>query len=647
MTPRILERSLLAISKLARKHSGPVILGAIILFLLCLAYSWRSLEFQTSREDLISPNDILYDVYQRYIQEFPRTHDTVVVVEGSTAARRREFIDHFAQVLGSEPEHFYAVFPRVELPFLRSQALMFLPDSELAQLVDALKRAEPFLDSLSQQKKLEKILGELPTQNSSTRANTMEAMLPFLNGIFQELSRSVESRGRSAYQSPWGEVLFSEHSEELEQAFGNQTSSTSYHTLDRGRTHILPFRLVEAHSDIIARLRQLLVTASQSYPDLQLGLTGETLLEFDEMQSSGQDSHRSAVFSIILVSLLFAISFRQLTRPCMAIFCLALAVGWTLGFTTFAIGHLNLLTISFATILIGLGIDFGIHLLFRYEEEFQRCLDTDEALDSALLGTGSDIIIGALSTATAFWAVSFTDFKGVAELGVIAGFGVIFCLLATLVVLPALISRLDRKRRHKKKSMSAQPQTLGKIENHLLGYAPWVLGLTVLFALIATPSVLSIGYDYNLLRLQDPSLDSVQTELSLIKKGGNTILFSVAVVDDLNEAREKKKAFEALSAVSKVEVISDLFPEKTRAKRQLLRELDTLLRDLKLHSHESQSKIALDARQLKKLGRGFESLNELFDLEKSRLLRHPKPAIKQAALKFEKQKANSSVSLKC
>lgn len=636
MTSTHLERVLLATAKTARRHPWTVIALAVLLFVASLGLSWGFLKFETDRDDLISSKDSLYDSQERFLKEFPQSDDVVVMVEGGDRHRREAFVDLLADLLRKQPKSFYAVFPKVELPFLTRQALLFLSESELKELVHSVEEARPFLKSLGDAGGLETLFHQFEAHSGMAGDTALAPLLPFLNGVFHELERSVDSRGREPYHSPWGNVLFSKDSQELAQAT-DQAATSFYHTVDQGRTHLLLLRLVDREPGTIDKLRKTVDRAGKAFPELTVGITGEPLLEYDEMVSSERDSHNSAVLSLIFVAILFSVTFRQVARPLAAILCLALAVGWTVGFTTIAIGHLNLLTISFATILIGLGIDFSIHLLFRYEEEFQRLGDTDQALDQAILATGSDITIGALSTAVAFWAVGFTDFKGVSEIGIISGTGVMLCLAASLVVLPALITLMDRKRQfHPGDAIPLGSRILmAQTEAGLLRKSKWVLIAAALFVVLGWPEAIKVGFDYNLLRLQDPTLQSVQTELSMIKKGGNTVLFSVAVAPDIESARAMKEKFERLPSVDRVESISDLFPVRTAGKVEALGRLHDLVADIPTGQRGDQE--SLSGKKLERMGEGFESLNKLFENEKVRLFHHPDRQVREAAKLFQER----------
>ena len=124
-----------------------------------------------------------------------------------------------------------------------------------------------------------------------------------------------------------------------------------------------------------------------------------------------------------------------------ATICLVVGLVYTLAFTTLAVGHLNVLTLPFVPMLIGLGIDYGVHLITRYEEELRHGKTEETALTKAMVFTGQGIFTGALTTAGAFLAMRFTHFKGIQEMGVICGGGLLICFIPMMTLLPALLLR--------------------------------------------------------------------------------------------------------------------------------------------------------------------------------------------------------------
>ncbi len=634
----LLERAMLFCSRAAQRYPWPILIVSGVFFLLSLALAARFLEFQTSREDLISAKDELHDIQHRFLAEFPAADDVVVMVRGGTSSDREAYVNTLAGFLLRHPNRFQGVFPRVELPFLTSRALLFLPEEQLEELVEAVEQAQPFLTALSSKEGLSSLLSDFNNQVPGSDRDNLISMLPFLGDIFHELRRQVETRGRADYQSPWGGLLFGDSNPEFAKRTQDGLQETTfYHTTSGGSVHLLLLRFVERDAESIALLRKTVDLAQMAHRNLEVGITGEPLLEYDEMVSSEADSNQSGMLSMVLVAILFGIAFRQIARPAAIIGSFTLGAGWTVGFTTLAIGHLNLLTVSFFTILVGSGVDFGIHILMRYEEEFAKRGDSKFALDEALVGTGSDIAVSAFATASAFWAVGFTDFKGVSELGIIAGFGILLCLIATVLPLPAIVCLLDRKREPNLGRLIASSSRIlmARGEAALLRRAPWTLLLTVLVLIWAWPNIGSVGFDDNLLRLQDQRLESVQTELQLIREGGNTVLFAVSLADSLEQAREKKKAFEALPTVSHVDTVSDLFPEVTPRKSAAISRLKEVLIPVDIPSPEAVTDTATGGKGLRELGDGFLGLKTMYDLQRDRLLSHESETVRQSSEKFE------------
>src|SRR5260370_32866429 len=167
------------------------------------------------------------------------------------------------------------------------------------------------------------------------------------------------------------------------------------------------------------QLRQLVEETKAEVRGLNVGLTGEPVLEHDEMAQSQKDTTIASIASLLICALIFIYGYQQTGRPIKATLCLIVGLGYTLAFATFAVGHLNILTITFVPILIGLAIDYGVHLISRYEEELRRGRTENDALIKAIVYTGQRIFTGAFTTAGAFLAMVFTNFKGIQEMGLI------------------------------------------------------------------------------------------------------------------------------------------------------------------------------------------------------------------------------------
>ena len=301
------------------------------------------------------------------------------------------------------------------------------------------------------------------------------------------------------------------------------------------------------------------------------------------MLTTQADVATASKIALTGVALLFIIAYRGVVKPLLAVFCLLLALCWTIGFTTMTIGHLNILSIVFTTILIGLGIDFGIHILERYKEERQNGHEILEALQKTVQGTGRGNFSGAITTAMAFGAMVLTDFIGIVELGWIAGWGILFCMVAMLLVLPALVTLEEKWRKPHyaliRSAATKQRQWIDKLFDHYY----LIIGLCTLLVLIASVSLKDLRFDYNLLNLQAKGTEAVQYEMKILESAGRSAWSAAMLADSLEEVRKKELQLKALPTVARFESISVVIPEHQEEKLRAIREnLAPLLKELHL-----------------------------------------------------------------
>jgi predicted RND superfamily exporter protein len=119
-------------------------------------------------------------------------------------------------------------------------------------------------------------------------------------------------------------------------------------------------------------LRQLVKETQMEVPGLNVGLTGQPVLDYDQMTQSEKDATLASIVSLVLCALIFIYGYNETGRPVKATICLVVGLAYTLAFAALTIGHLNILTVTFVPMLIGLGIDYGVHLITRYEEELRH-----------------------------------------------------------------------------------------------------------------------------------------------------------------------------------------------------------------------------------------------------------------------------------
>src|SRR5919197_6785837 len=293
------------------------------------------------------------------------------------------------------------------------------------------------------------------------------------------------------------------------------------------------------------------------------------------MLRSQQDTALATVISLLGVGLAYIAIFWEVWSPLRVQITLQLAICWALGFTTLTVGHLNILSVSFAPVLIGLADNLGIHLAARYNEERAAGHDFRAAMEIAARQTGPGIVTAGISVILAFYAVMLANFPGLAELGFIAGSGELLCMVASFTVLPALFAVSQRYLRTRATAWRAQERRtwwswLARFPRLTLAG----LGVLTLIGLLVSPLP---KFDYNLLHLQAKGTDSVVWENRLLAESDRSSWYALSTADSLAELQHKKAQFAALPVVDRVESLASLLPPNQEERLALLAEIAPLV----------------------------------------------------------------------
>ncbi|MBF8280224.1 MAG: putative Protein export rane protein, SecD/SecF family, partial [candidate division NC10 bacterium] len=302
----------------------------------------------------------------------------------------------------------------------------------------------------------------------------------------------------------------------------------------------------------IEGIRKEILTLRGQFPGVKAGVTGDPALEYDEVTAAQRDSGLATIISLVGVVLLVVLVFRGVVRPLMGAIALVMGVCWAFGFAAATVGHLNMLSVVLAPMLIGIGMDYGIHLLARYEEERGGGYSIREALERAFEGAGPGILHAALTTAVALFTLLLTKISALQELGFVTGSGLLLTLISTFMVLPPLLLLWDRRQIKVpvvSRSLSLRPPAF---------LEAWyrrprtVLAISGLATAIALYAMSGVRFDGNVLRLQAEGTESVTWEMKIIKNSERSTSYGVILAKNLEEVREKSRALEALPSISKV-----------------------------------------------------------------------------------------------
>jgi hopanoid biosynthesis associated RND transporter like protein HpnN len=580
-------------------------------FLLCAASLYLAatrLEYHTRRDDLISAHKECQQRWRKYLAEFGDDDDIVVVVKGQDPGRMKQALEALAERIRARSELFDRLFYKVDLRPLRSRALLFLPAEQVRTI------QQEYLGDMKRLLDLGPLswhgLGLLSiAQEASPRAARLVPGQPLSRSDerfltqFLAISRAARATlaDSSAYRDPWGSMMAGPGGAQPSQSSQeDQLAQPQYFfSGDKSLAFLLVRPVIQKGSftaalNSVSAMRGIVAETRTEHPALDIGLTGMPVLETDEMVAAEHDTRLASWLAIAGVTLLFLIVYRGIAYPALTVVTLLVGTCWALGWTTLTVGHLNILSATFAVMLIGMG-DYGVLWVMRFEQARRQGAD----VRTALLHTTSHVAVGNLTAAStlalAFFAATLADFKAVAELGWIAGCGVLLCAFACFTVLPALLMVFDRRGRlaHHKEGAPAPEnvalfdptaESLEERRSRRDGWLPglarrsaWVLGTGLALTLVLAGCAWRVRYDHNLLHLQAQDLDSVQWEMTLIRHTAGASWHALSHTDTPEEALALKARYEKLSRVSRVVEVASLVPGEQERKLPMLRDIRACL----------------------------------------------------------------------
>lgn len=552
------------------------------------------LKLKTSRSDLLAPSE----EWSEYKESFGGDSDLVVVVKTQFANTPliQNVLDDLGDRLQREPEYFSSVLFKIDQTSVRRKALQYLSENELQS---AIRRVDSFSPVLQQQQwdllKVEGLAGQLNRQISRATANqtSSEVASAYAVRLAESLDGFLEVTGedlrlnRHSFQSPWPDIVSTEveHSAEDRDLAYLMNDNRSV-----GMLHVKPVldpSGLDPKSRSVTRLREHLAQVETEYravaADLSLSLTGIPVLEHDELRRSGRDTINAALIAFLGVGLLLSLGLRGMRHPMLVMVMLVNALAMTFGIATLAVGHLSVLSICFAAIMIGLGVDFGIHFVSRYLHLRQELYELPEALVLVGESAGPGIFTSALTTALAFGSAALTGYPGLAELGLISAVGILICAFQAFTFLPALIALSDE---HVDIDELPVPYGVGLWRNLIGGFPTIAIALSVLGIVAVAWNAVNyddgqltwnVGYNGNLIKMQDESLPSVQAE-KVLSGSDVSLLYAVAIAESREETDELRRRLTELPTVARVNDLSSRLPDAPGAtKKQLITDLRSRL----------------------------------------------------------------------
>lgn len=567
------------LKKLAHWHSSYPGRMLLIVLLLTIVFGYFAghLEVTMRWSDLLPSKDQRTIQFNKIIEEFVSATSLVVVVEGEEG-RIKEFAETLAPRIlettnshGNREQLFRRVDYKTEVDFLKEHGLMLIKAEDLKNLKDIFM--DPNLTGLlvNLNNSMEKeYVGQ--EESISTREKE-DGAVAFLDGIESLIEglKSVakgEELSESDIQGIADKLLFGE------------SYFLSYDEKALVLNAIPNFTMMDSDLMVVGTdsVQEILDEMRVDYPDVRAGLTGMIAIGRDEMVYAEQSLGYTTLIAVLAILLLLMVSFRMWVAPVLAIANLLVGLIWAVGIAAIVVGQLNIMTQMMAVILLGLGIDFSIHIISGFTEWRAAGDSITEAMEKTFLKSGKGILTGGVTTACAFLTMSISQSRGLKEMGMATGTGLLAILLATFLFLPSLLvlreRRLDKK--HEKRE-DAESFVQRDISFRFLGRAAVWLSkhyvFTVLFSLLLTLMFAWFGskitFDHNYMNIEPKGLTSIELQDVVLEKFDMSMDYALILADDVNESRELAQAYKELGSVAVTEDISLYLPSSEQQQKRI------------------------------------------------------------------------------
>ena len=547
-------------------YAAWILLASLLLAVACAVYTSRNLGMNTNTTDMLSERLPFRVNYDHYKKTFPQDQDMdtlVLVLDAPTPEQAHIATKRLAERLKEDTTHINDVYLPSGDAFFERNGLLYESIPELGRITDRLAAAQPLIARIVGNSSLHTLASVLTEAVEGLRAGHSVELEPVLGGM----SATVDARLAGAPRALSWQVLFR-----------GEAQKSTYRELMTVQPK-LDYTQLSAAEQSTAALRATARNLGLTEDGVRLRVTGDVALADEELKSAMHGTEYTGLLALVLVAAVLYSALHAAGSILAVLLSLALGLLLTAAFATAAVGHLNVISIAFAVLYVGLGVDYAIHFLLRYRELLEDGLPLEKALQAAGGDTGHSLFLCAVTTAIGFYAFMPTAYRGVAELGLIAGTGMLVSLVVTLTLAPALQRYLPTR---PAAASAGAESSLGKVLELPLRWRKTVYAGTLAALLAAAAVVPRIEFDYNLLNLQDQRGEAVQTFRELLAETDHSPWHAIALAGNEVEADRLAQRLTGLPEVSKVVSILDFVPVAQEEKLALIEEMALTLGPLTL-----------------------------------------------------------------
>jgi len=587
------------------RYPGRVALGSVVLLLLGLIAGLQ-VEFHTSRSELAPPDDPDQIRMNELLAENAGTEALIACVEGGdgvvpSTGELQRFVDRLALEFAADArvEH---VFHRIDLDWFLERGLYLLPIETLRQVVAGVRSQQALLRALTQVTDLAALDELIATQIDQGRT------IGSLSGVDQEqaagalagLAQLLEAQ-QAFLDDPAGSIDAVESVSPLLAIAGERAAMLPANgylaTYDRSTYFVVITPKdtsddLDVRRDMVAAMRARARTVQRLVEGFHVAFTGQPAVVVEEMDTVRRDTWTTSVIAVIGVTLLTLLVFRWRTHAFLVLGALAIGIVLSFGAVLFEFGYLNMITSSFISTLIGIGVAYGIHPVSEYELEGAHTADLETRILTAFRRTGAGVTVAAVTTSAAFLSIQLMRFRGFAELGVVAGIGVLFCLGAAVVTLPAFLALYGRWRRQRVAGGHRQASVVDRVWVEMAAgricNRPRIVTLAaVIVTSVAAWGASGLSFNTNILQLLPRNAESVRYQNRMMMESELAPFYNIVVAKDIEglHAMAERAAHEA--SVARFESPLDFLPPDAATAQQLIQTLRPLVEPLSLPEHST------------------------------------------------------------
>lgn len=556
---RRLRQGLIALVGTCCRNARPIVIGALILTAALGDYAFHHIAMDTNTSHLFPPSlnwrqrEIAFD------KAFPQDKDLlVVVIDGPTSVDTDDAATKLAAELRKNSTLIQSVREPGSGAFFDRNGLLYLDPDELQKLGTRLAQVQPFLGTL--------------------------AAHPGLNGLFNMIGDALDAVANG--DVPAGPVAnaFDAISGTTRSMLAGKDKPLRWQSMITGqnpdRDEMRRFLLVQPVLDYGALepggrasewIRQaahnLGLTAAAGY---RVRLTGDVALSDQEFATIAEGAWLAAVVSLSLVTLLLFMAVKSYRAVLCILATLICGLVATSAFAAAAVGSLNVISVAFMVLFIGIAVDFGIQFGVRYMNERNTESDARAALMASAGKVGPSLTLAALACAVGFLSLVPTDYRGMAEMGIISGAGMFIALLLNLTLLPALLDLALPPA----PGIQAPPREDRWL--YPMQYRRPVIAITIVLAALGLAALPHLRFDADPLHLKNPRSESVATLYDLMGSPTATPFTIEVLTPSLAKAQQLARRLDKLPVVDKTLTLASFVPDNQDDKLETIDELSLL-----------------------------------------------------------------------